>query len=328
MFGRRLFLRGSGVVAASVVAGCSTSPWSGDSWWKDASGTLRIATGNVGAVFDEYGTALRVTAERVMPNIDADVLVTGGSVGNVVELIAGNADVGFCLGDTAIQAVDGSGPFASPVPLTALARLYDSFLQVLVRRDSPVESLSQLAGRTISAGQRDSGTLLVTERCVTAAGLNTDDIEFVPLSLADAAVALERGEIDVLAFVSGFPIQTLVDLGRRVPLRGIDIGDLVEPLVASWGPQYVTGPLPGDPYGLTASVRTVSVKTYMVAMPSLAEDTSYGFTSVVFDHQDDIARQVRDVRQPTVAAGMFTQPVPLHPGALRWFRDRDAREVR
>ncbi|MDQ1202614.1 MULTISPECIES: TAXI family TRAP transporter solute-binding subunit [unclassified Rhodococcus (in: high G+C Gram-positive bacteria)] len=324
MLGRRQFLRGAGVAAAAAaLAGCSR-----DTWWQDASGRLRIATGNVGAVFDEYGAALRTEASQVLPGVRSEVLVTGGSVGNVLDLSSSSADVAFCLGDTALDAVRGEGAFDSPVPLTALARLYDSFLQILVPVYSPVTGIQDLAGVRLSAGQTDSGTRSVTERCLAAAGVDTADVDFVAQPLGEATAALSSGRVDALAFVSGFPVRALVELGARTPIRALDLGGLVEGLVSTWGPQYVTGPLPAGPYRLPAAVQTVSVKTYLIATPTLREDTAYGFTSVVFDRQDAIARTVPDVRQPTVAAGMFTQPVPLHPGALRWFRDRDAREVR
>lgn len=317
MVGRRTLLFGMTAVAAgAAVSACSRDPW-----WAGSSGRLRIATGNVGAVFERYGAALAREVSSVMPEVSSTTVRTGGSVENVEQLRAGSADIAFCLGDTAQLAFDSKAPFEEKVELTALARLYDSFLQVLVPRDSGLVSLSSLRGKRIFAGEVDSGTRLVMARCLAAAGVG-ETAEFVDVPLDQATRALERGDVDALAFVSGFPIPALVELADRLPLRALDLGGLVGPLVSAWGPQYVAGPLSAEPYRLPAAVETVSVKTYMLARPDLRDSLAYGVTTVIFDRQQEIDRRVPDVRQPTAAAGIFTQPVPLHPGSLRYFRDR------
>ncbi len=304
---------------ATVLPACSAAPWR-----DEVRGRLRIATGNTGAVFDRYGRALAQEVARALAGVRADTTVTAGSIDNIRAVLDGEADVAFSLGDSAVLAVDGQQPFAGPQQLTAVARLYDSFLQVVVPDASDVVDVTDLAGRRVAAGERESGTRLVMGRCLVTAGVEPGDVALDAVPLAEATSALVAGEVDALAFVSGFPIPALVDLGRRIPLRAVDLGALVPDLVDAYGPEYVVGPLPAGPYGLARGVETVSIKTYMLAAPALDAALAHAFTSVIFERQDAIARVVPDVRQPTAAAGMFTQPVPLHPGSLRWFRERDA----
>ncbi|NHA00244.1 hypothetical protein G5V59_09235 [Nocardioides sp. W3-2-3] len=106
--------------AAIGLAGCSDArPWS------EASGRVRLATGTRGAVFDQYGAALARVVGDLMPATSAGTVTTGGSVDNVLQIVAGRAEIGFCLGDTAAVAVAGSAPFEGATGLVALARLYD-----------------------------------------------------------------------------------------------------------------------------------------------------------------------------------------------------------
>ncbi|MEI4272219.1 TAXI family TRAP transporter solute-binding subunit [Klenkia sp. LSe6-5] len=314
---RRRFL--GGLVAAGVAAvlpGCSSgTPADG------AAGRLRIATGSPGAVFHRYGSALAAEAGLLMPGVRADALVTTGSVDNDLALDDGRADVAFSLGDTAALALAGTDPFTAPLAPVGLARLYDSFLQVVVRRDSPVRTAADLAGRRVADGGVGSGGRVVLTRCLDALGIS-GDVELLGGPLSDGADLLRSGRADALSYVSGYPVQALVELGAQVPLRALDLGDLVAPLVAAHGPLYVAGPLPATAYGLPEAVRTVAVTTYLLAAPRLSDAAAYGLCSVVFDRQGQLAERVPDVRQPTLASGMFTQPVPLHPGALQWFRDR------
>jgi len=315
--GRRRFLGGLlAAGAAAALPGCSSAGPA-----ERATGRLRIATGAPGAVFDRYGAALAAEAGLLMPGVAADVLGTTGSVENDLALADGRADVAFSLGDTALLALAGEAPFSTALTPTGLARLYDSFLQVVVPRDSPVRGLADLAGRRLADGGPGSGGRVVVTRCLAALGIE-GQVDLLGGPLAEGTEQLRTGTVDALAYGSGFPAPALVELGRQVPLRALDLGDLVAPLVAAHGPQYVAGPLPAGPYRLPAPVRTVAVKTYLLAAASLSDEAAYGVCSVVFDRQEQIGDRVPDVRQPTLAAGMFTQPVPLHPGALRWFRDR------
>ncbi|MDF9715532.1 TAXI family TRAP transporter solute-binding subunit [Nocardioides sp. ChNu-153] len=322
---RGLLLAGAvGAVGALGATGVAVSR-SRAPGWADAAGRLRIATGNTGAVFDRYGRALAAEVERAMPRVTSGVVPTGGSFGNLRAVLDGDAEVAFSLGDSAAQAIAGTAPLGPPADLVALTRLYDSFLQVLVRADADIAVPADLVGRRVTAGEADSGTRVVATRTLEALGVAPDDVELVDLALEDGVARLASGQVDALAFVSGFPIPALVEAGRRVPLRALDVGDAVGDLVGRWGPQYVAGPLPAGPYGLPAPVATVSVKTYLVARPDLADDLAHGFTAVVFERQAALGSAVPDVRQPTAAAGIFTQPVPLHPGSLQWFRERDRR---
>ncbi|WP_408898673.1 TAXI family TRAP transporter solute-binding subunit [Nocardioides sp. R1-1] len=315
---RRALLAATAGAVGLASAGCSDGRF-----WTDATGRIRLGTGNPGAVFDEYGGALARAARRVMPAVRVSVRNTRGSVDNVRRIDGGTVEVGFCLGDTADLALRGRSPFAATQDLVALARLYDSFLQVVVRDDSPVTEAAQLRGRRVAVGEQGSGTVLTVTRTLRAAGVRLQEVRMEHPSLATGLSRLAEGTIDALCFVSGFPIRSLVDLAATTPLRVLDLGGLVPALVERYGPQYVAGPLPARPYRLAESVQTVSVKTHLVAAPSLPDDLAAGLTAVVFDEQQRIARLVPEVRQPTAAAAIFTEPLALHPGSLRYFRQRD-----
>jgi hypothetical protein len=71
-------------------------------------------------------------------------------------------------------------------------------------------------------------------------------------------------------------------------------------------------------------VDTVSVKNYVVADPRMSEDLAYAVTRLMFEAQDPIDAAAPGVRQPTLGAAIFTSPVELHPGSVRYFRERQA----
>jgi len=77
--------------------------------------------------------------------------------------------------DLAIASLDASVAGLSvgvPPDLTAVTRVYDSWLQLFVPSESKLTSLSDLDGRVVAAGAAGSGTRFTVERLLGIAGLH------------------------------------------------------------------------------------------------------------------------------------------------------------
>jgi TRAP-type uncharacterized transport system substrate-binding protein len=53
----------------------------------------------------------------------------------------------------------------------------------------------------------------------------------------------------------------------------------------------------------------------------MAEDVAYGLVAALFTLQEQIAQASPNAQTIDLRAAIGTQPVPLHPGAERWFRE-------
>jgi TRAP transporter TAXI family solute receptor len=245
---------------------------------------------------------------------------TDASVENAVLVASGEADLGFSLADTAADALRGSGGFGDPRRLTALARTYDSFVQLVVRAGSAITDVRDLRGTSVGLGAPGSGTRVIARRVLHAAGLGVHDVEVASEPLEQSAAALAAGRLDAFFFVSGVPNTAVSDLARALDIRLVDLDRWLPSLVKAYGLEYGPGPVPASTYGLPTAAQTVSVKNYVLADPRMSEDLAYAITRVMFEAQDEIDRRAPGVRQPSLGAAIFTSPVPLHPGALRYYR--------
>jgi TRAP transporter TAXI family solute receptor len=317
---RRDLLRLGATAPLAVVglAGC------GDDDWATLPRTrLVLATGNRGGVFDRYGEALaRVLTDR-LTGVTVTTVRTDASVENARLVADGQADLGFSLADTAADAVRGTGAFADPVDLTALARTYDSYVQLVVRAGSDVTDVRDLPGRPVGLGAPGSGTRVIAERILAAAGIAPTDLEVDSGPLEAAAEALRARELDAFFFVSGIPNSAVSELATAVPIRLVELERWVPVMVSRYGPEYVSAPVPTSVYDLPRGVDTVSVKNYVLASPDLPDAVAYAVTRVMFEAQDAVDRRAPGVRQPSPAAAIFTSPVALHPGARRWYREAE-----
>src|SRR6266705_1605596 len=116
-------------VALIVTAGCSAAT--------PPATRVVIATGGEGGVYHALGLAFAGVIKRRW-SIPATALTTAAAIQNLRLVAAGQADVGFTTVDSAALAIKGTGPFTTPLPIVALAGLYDDYLQIVVRASGPI----------------------------------------------------------------------------------------------------------------------------------------------------------------------------------------------
>lgn len=318
LLSRRTVLGALALPFATGLTGCL-----GEDWDSLPPTRLTIATGNQGGVFARYGEALGTTLGRRLAGVSTTIRLTAASVENLHLVSDGTADIGFSLGDAASAAVRGSGAFTEPLDVVAVARTYDSFVHLVVQADSPVREVADVRGGRVGVGVPGSGTRLIALRVLERAGVPLESVEVAGDSLVASATALQAGRLDAFFFVSGLPNEAVRSLSEVTPIRLVDLGNLVGPMTRRFGPEYAAGPVPASTYGLPGAVDTVAVKNYVVVHRKMPRDLAYAVTRVMFEAQAEIERLAPGVRQPNLGAAIFTSPLDLHPGSLRYYRERN-----
>jgi TRAP transporter TAXI family solute receptor len=298
------------VIAALLsCAGCGQRP--AHPW------RLVIATGGQGAVYYAYGQGLAHAAREHLPGAEPEVLATAASVENLRLVADGKADVAFTLADSAALAFAGRPPFTGPEPVVALARLYENYTHLVVAAGSDIRDLRDLRGRVVSIGAASSGTELIATRLLTAARV---DISVRRLQVTDSAAALKNGSIDAFFFSGGLPTGTIAELAQTMPIRLVDLGDYVERLGEQYQAFYEERSIPASTYGLKGPVRTIGVPNYLVVNRAMSADRAYALTRMLFEQKDALARAHPEALHLNLRAAISTNPLPLHPGAVRYYR--------
>ncbi|MDQ3156253.1 MAG: TAXI family TRAP transporter solute-binding subunit [Actinomycetota bacterium] len=314
---RRTVLAAMTIPFVGSLAGCLGRDW--DSF---PPTTFTVGTGNPGGVFARYGEALSEVIGRRLTGITSKTRLTDASVENLRMVSDGTLDLGFSLGDTASDAARGTGSFDQALDVVALARTYDSFVHLVVRDDSPIRTAADLRGRRVGVGAAGSGTRVIATRILGQSGIALSDIDVSSVPLEGSSAGILDGSLAAFFFVSGLPNQTVLSLSRQMGIRLISLRGVVDSMAREYGPEYVVGPIPASAYGLPNAVDTVSVKNYIVAEGKMPSQLAYAVTRVMFEYQDEIDRLAPGVAQPGIGAAIFTSPLDLHPGALRYYRER------
>jgi len=304
-------LAAAGTVAA--LPGCAT-PF--------ARARLRLATGSELGVYYRIGSALaRSWHEELGLEQAPVVLSTAGSLQNVAMLAAGTADVAFSQVDAAAGQLVGIAPDAPSAP-RALARIYDDVLHVVVPATSAITTVTGLVGARVSVGAADSGVSVVARRLLDAAGLSPADIVGVQLGLDESVEAMAAGTIDAFFWSGGLPTPAVEQLARTLPIRLLDLAeDGVLDAVRDRHPVYAPGTVPAQGYpGITAPVTTMLVRNLLLVAASMPEDFARALVEVLFDEQEQLARAGPAALTIDPRAAIGTEPVLLHPGAVRFYR--------
>jgi uncharacterized protein len=173
----------------------------------------------------------------------------------------------------------------------------------------------------VSVGAPDSGVRVIAERLLAVAGLSTAaDLLAVQLGIDESLAAVAAGEIDAFFWSGGLPTRGVSDLAERQPIRLLDLEDVVAPMRASF-PVYAAGTVPARSYGIPEPVTTLLVRNFLLVGAGMPDELARALVAGLFAAQEELAAASPAALTIDLRAAIGTQPVPLHPGAERFFRE-------
>ncbi|MEV0764364.1 TAXI family TRAP transporter solute-binding subunit [Nocardia sp. NPDC050435] len=317
---------GVAVLSAGLLTGCGGRR---DAPQTDAGGEVNcevhqetrvgIATGNATGVYFALGNAYaEQIAQATNGTVKATAAETGASVQNIQQLVAGTYQVAFSLADSASDAVLGVGSFdGKKQPVQALTRLYPNYTQVVVRKGANINSVADMKGKRVSTGSPKSGTEVIANRVLQAAGLNPDsDISAQRLDLTKTVDGMKDGSIDAMFFSGGLPTPGITDLftSARDQVRFLDIAGL-NGAMQKISPVYEEGTIPAATYGLPADAKTIVVPNVLLVRDDLDANLACVLAKTVFDRKTQLEQANSAAKGIVKDNAQKTEPVPLHRGA-------------
>ena len=296
--------------------------------WAQKNVRLSIVTGGTGGVYYPLGGGMANIISKYIPYAEATAEVTTASVDNCILIGKGQADVAFTMADTAWDAYMGVGKaFKDKLALRSIAVFYPNNMHVVTLEGKRIEKMADLKGRRVSTGAPGSGTEIVALRVLEAYGFNPDkDMSRDKLGASESAGALKDGKIDAYFWVGGLPTASVMDLAATpgVKIKLLGHADAVPKLRDKYGPLYVKGVIPAKTYtGQNGDVPIVTLWNLLVCHEKMKESVVYDILKTIFDHKPELVAVHSDARYlslDTQASG--GSPIPFHPGALRYFREK------
>ncbi len=288
---------------------------------------LSIATGGTGGVYYPLGGGMAALISKSIPGVEVTAEVTTASVDNMKLLHAGKIGLALTLPDVAWDAYEGRlRGLTEKVAVRTLVAVYSNYMHIVALDGTGIRSVADLKGKRVSIGAPGSGTEVKGLRVLEAYGLTPKDLRSQDrLGVGESAGAMKDRKLDAFIWDGGLPTAAILDLAATPGIKShlIPHGDAVPKMVAKYGPLYFAGVIPKGTYGgMDADVAVAAVTNLLVAHERLEESLAYQITKVLLENTPELVAVHKAAQELTPKSAAVGSPVPFHPGALRYFKEK------
>jgi TRAP transporter TAXI family solute receptor len=295
-------------------------------WFGPGKTTLTFATGQRGGLYHELGQAIADEVQQAHPHLRIQLVETTGSLDNANRLQKQTAQLALLQNDTEAGA-----------HVRSLTAIHPELLHFLCHHKAGIQSIRDLAGKTVALGPKGSGSEKFTREFLRFAGFSKSQLTLVNLPLDEATQQLMTGKVDALLFLTG--------LGNDACQRALQSGQVhltpLAPLTASsdtrFGAQILadgfrvhyphasphTIPLLAYSGQPVYPIGTVGVKAVLACHTNLPDEIAETLTRTLYEHRAALSQKHSAFSSLDEQSSTAHLQFPLHPGAEKFFRRTD-----
>lgn len=292
-----------------------------------------LNTASTGGTYHPVGTAISTLSKvKLLPKekFSLTAVNSAGSGANVQALGAGTADFAILQGLYGSYAATGTGPVtAKQTNMRSVTMLWQNVEQFLVSNDmaktGTVDDLVALKGKTIGLGKQNSGTLGSNKVLLSGLGIDIEkDFTLMHAGYGPTADALANGQVAGVGIPSGPPTGAITKLmaankGKFTMLNVTD--DQAAKMDGGrtlWTKHVIkAGTYPGQDKDVT----TIAQPNFLAVNANVDENHVYLLTKSIYENLGFLQAIHKATKAMNTDAAMAGLPVPLHPGAARYYAE-------
>lgn len=273
-----------------------------------------------------YQMAVQV-AEAIKAGTDGNIIVTveesQGSVQNVKEVMVRTGNYVFTTPPVLIKlAQAGKGKFETD-DLTKYQSVRSLFpipsltMHFVVRSDNGIKTFAELAGKNILIGKGSFGAREAA-KYFKLFGLD-GKVQLANAELGSAVQALKNRQIDGFATSGSYPAPNVVEAAAGIGINLLSLSAEQVKLTKRTELLIPAGTYPGVDYPVT----TTSLPVVAYATTAMADETAYQLTKAYWEQKEKMSKT--NAWWGGVSTAMLSNVYgKLHPGALRYYQEKDA----
>ena len=252
-----------------------------------------------------------------------NVLVQPTAGGNVVTpmVARGEAEIGI------VNIMEAQNAYeAGQKDLRMLGAIHALRTPFFVRKDSQLRTIADLKGKRVATGYSAMGDIdTVTRAMLATAGLTEADVKPIRVpNVVRGADDFMSGNADMFFFAFGGPKVREAD-ATVGGLRVLEIDPNGMPAarkIMPWG--YLTEVQPGPVFtGVDKPMQIYSFDNVLITHAKVPDDFLYKALDAMANNKDDLIAIQPVLREFTPAFAYKQYSVPYHPGAIRYFKERN-----
>ena len=298
-----------------------------------------LATATTGGTYYPVGVALAtLTKVKLEPGtgISLSAISSAGSAENVKLMSDNEAQFAILQGLYGAWAWNGTGAMKNVGPqknLRAVTMLWQNVEHFAIFNhyveSGNMDDMKLMAGKKFSIGVRNSGTEGSGRFILEGLGYDPDKLlNLVYLGYGPSASAIQNNTIEGFNIPAGVPVgavtQAYAALGENLHILDFTPEQIVRANqgLDLWTPYTI----PANTYpSQIKPVNTMAQPNFLAVRSDIPEATVYAITKSIYENLpflNGIHKATRDMALDKAIVGL---PMPLHPGAARFFKEKGLR---
>ena len=246
---------------------------------------------------------------------------------------AGTADFAILQGLFGSYAATGTGPVEADGPqehLRSVSMLWQNVEHFIIAADKvqsgTISDIKNLTGEAMAMGRQNSGTIGSNRTILSGFDIDLDsDFELVFGGYGPSAEAVQNGQAAGMSTPAGVPVGAVTQLfsaaGDRVALLSFTPDEIA---MADGGrglwTEYV---IAGGTYpGIDEDVTTIAQPNFLATHADLPEEDVYQIVKTMYENLPFLQAIHPATKAMSLDAAIAGLPVPLHPGAIRYYEEQ------
>jgi uncharacterized protein len=297
---------------------------------------LTLTGASPGGLWSMLGTGINNAVRASYANAVVTYQTSGGGLANIGILMNGKADIGIAHNIELKAAVDGTGPFKSPVKgLRAIAVMYNwAPMQMVVTKAFEdkygVKSFKDIAAKkaplVIAVNQRGNMVEAVNRAILEAYGISYKNLEswgghviYAP-GKEMANLFLSR-RIDMGGNGVFVPFGYFTQVAQNMDLDILPLdADVIKKVSEETGAEPYLIKAGGYPW-LKHDVPTVALAAVLFTTDKMPNDEAYELTKSLIKNVDRIREVHKSMHALTLPLMASLKVIPYHPGAIRAYKE-------
>jgi TRAP transporter TAXI family solute receptor len=302
---------------------------------QDEGGSYVLTTASTGGTYYPVGVALATLVKvKLEPKqkIGMSAISSAGSGENVRLLRENEAQFGIIQGLFGYYAATGTGPIAEVGPqenLRSVSMLWQNVEHFIVSSDvattGTLADMVALKGEAMAMGAQNSGTIGSNRTILSGFGVDIDtDYELLFGGYGPSAEALQNGQVKGIGAPGGVPVgaisQLMASAGDSVTLLSLTEEEMktADSDRGLWTPYTIpAGSYPGQ----DTDVQTVAQPNFLATNADLPEEHVYQLTKAIYENLPFLQAIHPATKVMSIESAIAGLPLPLHPGALRYYQE-------
>jgi TRAP transporter TAXI family solute receptor len=297
---------------------------------------LVLATATTGGTYYPVGVAIATITTNNLDgpdNISMTAITSAGSGENIQLLKNREADFAIIQSLYGAMAWQGRGRYEGKPQryirsVTVLWENVEHFV-ILAKyvTTGDMSDLKNIKKKNFSIGKRGSGTEISGRVILKALGYDpANDFKLKYLGYNPSAGALQNGRIVGMNIPAGPPASAITQAYAVLGSEGMRILNVTESQLEIVNSDYAVWKravlVPGTYPGQDKPIQTISQSNLLVVHQDISEDHIYKIIKNIYENLQFLRQVHKATEKMSIENALEGLSVPLHPGALRYYREQ------